>query len=161
MTINLLSRQKRDGVSVTSWDSLKQRMDFKEDEERGKEYLKRLEEEEALDMRMKLEEENVSEADDDDDAEDDWDIPEELLEEFCNEENEDNQEETNQAKPKRNYMKIPNLTLMILKNNTSDQEAADNATGKVSLTFNKGKISPSGAQGVCMSVLLSVWHKFV
>ena len=130
MTINLLSRQKRDGVSVTSWDSLKQRMDFKEDEERGKEYLKRLEEEEALDMRMKLEEENVSEADDDDDVEDDWDIPEELLEEFCNEENEDNQEETSQAKPRRNYMKIPNLTLMLLKNSTSDQEAADNATGQ-------------------------------
>ena len=113
-----------------SWESIKQKMDWKEDEERGHEYLKRIEEEEVLDMRMKLEEENVSESEDDD--EDDWDIPEELLAEFCNEdeESEDKQEETSQAKPKRNYMKIPNLTLMLLKNSTSDQEAADNATGQ-------------------------------
>ena len=128
MTINLPSRQKRDGVSVMSWDSIKQRMDWKEDEERGQEYLKRIEEEEALDMRMKLEEENASESEDDD--EDDWDIPEDLLAELSESmEIEDNQEETSQAKPKRNYMKIPNLTMMILKNNTSDKEAADNATG--------------------------------
>ena len=128
MTINLPSRQKRDGVSVMSWDSIKQRMDWKEDEERGQEYLKRIEEEEALDMRMKLEEENVSESEDDD--VDNWDIPEDLLAELSESmEIEDNQEETSQAKPKRNYMKIPNLTMMILKNNTSDKEAADNATG--------------------------------
>ena len=113
---------------MMSWESIKQRMDWKEDEEQGQEYLRRIEEEEVLDMRLKLEDENLSESEDDD--EDDWDIPEELLAEFCNEETDDNQEEPSQAKPKRNYMKIPNLTLMILKNSTSDQEAADNATGQ-------------------------------
>ena len=151
MTINLLSRQKRDGDSVMSWDSIKQRMDWKEDEERGQEYLKSIEEKEASDMRMKLEEENLSESEDDD--EDDWDIPEDLLAELSESmEIEDNQEETSQAKPKRNYMKIPNLAMMILKNNTSDKEAADNATGQVSLTFNEGKIflAPTGAQGVTL-----------
>ena len=113
------------------WESTKRKLNWKEDEERGREYLQELEMEEVAEMRARYEEENVSESESE---EEDMEIPEELLAEFCNESEEQSGQQDDMdgepSKTKRNMMKIPNFILMVLKNNTGDQEAADLGTGR-------------------------------
>ena len=109
-------------------------LDRKEEEEKGREYLKRLDEEEAAAIRAQFEQQFGPDSDDDGvDMEEDFEIPQELLDEFCNDAElnpESGELEPPKKKLKLNTMKIPNLILMVLKNNTPDQEAADIATGQ-------------------------------
>ena len=87
-------------------------------------------------MRARYEEENASESEEEE--EDDMEVPDELLAEFCNESEEQGtqQEDGEPSQTKRNMMKIPNFILMVLKNNTGDQEAADLGTGRQIRGFN-------------------------
>ena len=100
----------------------------------AQEYLRRLEEEDVAAKRMQLDEVFLNESEEIEDMS--MEIPEEILAEFCeSEEQEEQREQGNQGesepvKTKRNMMKIPCFTLMVLKNNTGDQEAADLATGQ-------------------------------
>ena len=118
------------------WESTKRKLDWKEDEERGQEYLQEIEKEEVAEKRAKYEEENASESEEEE--EDDMEVPDELLAEFCNESEEQGtqQEDGEPSQTKRNMMKIPNFILMVLKNNTGDQEAADLGTGRQIRGFN-------------------------
>ena len=129
-----------------SWESVKEKLDRREDEERGQEYLQRLDEEEVAENRMMVEQEIVSlndedkDEDKDEEMEIDMEVADEVIAEFCKEleeeeevwedEKEKSESESEPAKKKRNMMKIPYITLMALKNNTGDQEAADLATGQ-------------------------------
>ena len=141
LIVNLfILRQKRDGRTGETWDSTKRKLDWREEEERGQEYLRRLDEEEVASKRMELDEDvflNESEEIEDISME----IPDEILAEFCESEEQEEQGEQGKqgesepAKTQRNMMKIPHFILMCLKNNTGDQEAADLATGQEDQRF--------------------------
>ena len=108
------------------------KLDRKEEEEKGWEYLNRLDEEEASTSRAQFEEQFGPDSDGGEEDMEDFEIPQELLEEFCKDAEFNpvsGEFEPPKKRPKLNTMKIPNLILMALKNNTSDQEAADIATG--------------------------------
>ena len=120
--------------SLNTMEAMEVDTQVEEEEEMAQEYLQRLEEEDVAAKRMKLDEVFLNESEEIEDMS--MEIPEEILAEFCeSEEQEEQREQGNQgesepATTKRNMMKIPYFTLMVLKNNTGDQEAADLATGQ-------------------------------